>query len=130
WLRLCEGPVLLTGRARSGRTSTLLGLAQLVRRAEAPARVVLISPRAASEDPLTASATDLIVTDAAEAAAWAQGEAATAEGEEWTLVLVDDVHEWERAWEANGAEREALEALTALLGRPDIAVVVAGDPDE
>lgn len=129
-LRLCDGPVLLTGRARSGRTSTLLGLAQLARRAETPAEVVLVAPRATAGGESSASDTDRTIADAADAAAWAQELAAHPAGDGWTLVLIDDVHEWERAWEANGDERRALEALTALVGRPDIALVVAGDPDE
>ena len=45
-------------------------------------------------------------------------------------MLVDDTHEWERAWEAAGPERRALEALTALLDRTGLALVCATDPDE
>lgn len=130
-LRLCEGPVLVTGRARSGRTSTLLGLGQLAARAQDPARVVLIGPSAAAGtggiDP--AAVADLVLTDPAEVAAWAASEA-QAQHEGWTLVLVDDAHVWERAWEAAGDERRALEALTTLVGLPDLALVVATDPDE
>ncbi|MDT0157722.1 FtsK/SpoIIIE domain-containing protein [Microbacterium sp. ARD32] len=127
-LRLCDGPILLTGRARSGRTSALIGLAQLARRAEDPAEVVLIAPRGGSDE--MPAVADRMITDAAEAAAWAQDAATRVDGEGWMLVLVDDVHEWERAWDANGDERRALENLTALLSLPDVAVVVAGDPDE
>ncbi|WP_029145965.1 FtsK/SpoIIIE domain-containing protein [Microbacterium luticocti] len=128
-LRMCDGPVLVTGRARSGRTSALVGLAQLAHRAEEPARVVLIGPGADAAGPLPADMPVTVLTDPASAAAWAQAEASRTDTG-WTLVLVDDVHVWERAWEAAGDERRALEALTALVGRPNLALVVATDPDE
>ncbi|HLT83299.1 MAG TPA: FtsK/SpoIIIE domain-containing protein [Phototrophicaceae bacterium] len=149
-LPLLSGPLLVTGRARSGRTTFLAGLAQLARRgSRPPAEVVLAGPRASQRiatagepaDPSTVA--DVVLDDAASVAAWvlsaggevdgahAGGPADRATDVPWRLVLVDDLHEWERAWEANGPERAAVEALTELvLTARRTAVVVATDPDE
>ncbi|MBN8880724.1 MAG: hypothetical protein J0H73_00220, partial [Salana multivorans] len=67
---------------------------------------------------------------AEQAGAWAEALPAT-DGDDWHLVLVDDVHLWEREWERSGPERAAVEALTvALAGRRGLAVVAASDPDD
>lgn len=137
-LALLEGPVLVTGRARSGRTSHLLGLAQLARRAQqSVGEVVLIGPRAHA----TASSGwgglegATVLATPAETMDWLSGVGAQAPAGEqaWRLVLVDDVHEWERAWEAAGEERRAVEALTAwsaTLAGLRTALVVATDADD
>ncbi len=138
-LTLTDGPLLVAGRARSGRSSALLGLAQLLRRSgEPPTQVVLAGPRAdqvvGAVDPATVA--DLVLTDPTAVADWAEaargGTARTAGSavEGWRLLLVDDVHEWERAWEAAGEERRAVAALTALTGSERLAMVVVTDPDE
>lgn len=117
---LLEGPLLLAGRSRSGRTSTLLGLAQVaLRSAQPPARVTLIAPRAGAvvgPDGLIepGEIADEVITTPADAAAWAAAFSPMPDGG-WHLVLVDDIHEWERAWERNGEERTAIEALTQAL---------------
>ncbi|WP_235866488.1 FtsK/SpoIIIE domain-containing protein [Serinibacter arcticus] len=137
-LSLLEGPVLVTGRTRSGRTSHLLGLAQLARRAqESASDVVLIGPRAAAtaSSGLGGLEGATVLTTPAEVVAWLAGPGAQAPAGEraWRLVLVDDVHEWERAWEAAGEERRAVEALTAwsaTLGGLRTALVVATDADD
>lgn len=138
-LTLTDGPVLIVGRGRSGRSSALLGLAQLARRSdEPPARVVLAGPRAdqvaGGVDPATVA--DTVLTDPAAVTSWA--EQVTASGpttassavDGWQLLLLDDVHEWERAWEAGGDERRAIEALAGLAGARQLAMVAATDPDE
>ena len=138
-LALTEGPLLIIGRSRSGRSSALLGLAQLAgRSAEAPAQVVLVGPRAdqvvGGIDPDAVA--DLVLTDAAAVADWAAQTTAAGQGpvssavDGWQLLLVDNLHEWERAWEAGGDERRAVEALTALAGTPGLAMVAVTDPDE
>ena len=155
-LPLLGGPLLVTGRARSGRTGFLAGLAQLVRRSgQPPAEVVLVGPRAsqpvatAGEPLLPVEVADVVLDTPEAVAEWARTDGltavragdgdSTAVGEEgaaepgWRLLLVDDVHEWERAWEANGGERAAVEALTEVaLQSPATrtAVVVVADPDE
>ncbi|OJX97419.1 MAG: cell division protein FtsX [Micrococcales bacterium 73-15] len=136
-LALREAPLLVLGRARSGRTSTLLGLAQAARRSSRPpARITLIGPRAATQLVVAdgvlepAEVVDEVVAGAEQAGAWAEALPAT-DGDDWHLVLVDDVHLWEREWERSGPERAAVEALTvALAGRRGLAVVAASDPDD
>ncbi|HLS74649.1 MAG TPA: FtsK/SpoIIIE domain-containing protein, partial [Actinomycetaceae bacterium] len=135
-LALREGPLLVTGRARSGRTTFLAGLAQLAQRGEQPpAQVVLIGPRATQPiatdgAPLDPAELADIVLETPEAVSEWLTELPEDDDGAWRLVLVDDVHEWERAWEAAGAERTALEGLAELAARPGYAVVAATDPDE
>lgn len=135
-LSLLDGPLLIAGRARTGRTSTLLGLGQVARRsARPPARVTLVAPRAGAvvgPDGLVEpeQVADEVVTDPAAATAWAQALIPPGD-EDWHLVLVDDIHEWERAWERNGEERAAIEALAAALtATPRVAVVGVTDSDD
>lgn len=132
-LRLLEGPLLVAGRAGSGRTSVLLGLAELAERSSRPpARTVLVGPHAAS---LPAPHVDLVLDGPAPAAAWVRdllaGPAPT--GEDWDLVLLDDCHEWERGWESGDDRRAASEQLAALVDASRtrrVAVVVATDADD
>ncbi|WGY00092.1 FtsK/SpoIIIE domain-containing protein [Nocardioides sp. QY071] len=81
---LLAGPVLVAGRARSGRTSALEGLAQLVRGGEDPPRIV----RARSYDDALAGVEGWLAAPAAPAA------------ESWCLLLADDVDAWPPAGEA------------------------------
>lgn len=136
-LSLLEAPLLIAGRSRSGRTTALLGLGQVARRsAQPPARLTLIGPRATGPaaipdgllDPDEVA--DEVLTDPEAVTAWASTLATPADGQ-WHLVLVDDLHEWERAWEKNGPERAAVEALMASLQTtPGVAVVVVSDSDD
>lgn len=134
---LLQGPLLVLGRARSGKTSALLGIGQVARRsARPPARVTLIGPRTGSgvlaPDGLvepTAVAHEVVTTPEA-ALAWAEA-LPPATPEAWHLVLLDDLHEWERAWEKAGPERQCLERLTeVLVGAPGLAVVATSDSDD
>jgi S-DNA-T family DNA segregation ATPase FtsK/SpoIIIE len=128
-LPLLAAPLVVAGRSRSGRTSLLAGLAGLARRSDRPpAEITLVGPRA-GEAP---GDYDRVLSDPAAVSAWLSGlRPGGAEG--WRLLLVDDAHLWERAWEAGGAAREAVTALASLvdsaLGQ-GVAVVVATDIDE
>jgi DNA segregation ATPase FtsK/SpoIIIE, S-DNA-T family len=127
---LTEAPLVVAGRARSGRTGLLTGLCGLARRSDRPPReVVLIGPRAGEVD----GAFDRVVTDPAEVVeALAQLHAVREPGQ-WNLLLVDDAHVWERGWESGGAARDAVAALAASVDAATgtgLAVVVATDVDE
>src|SRR5699024_9839133 len=78
-LPLLAGPLRVTGRARSGRTGLLAGLARLVRRSgQPPAEVVLVGPRvsqpvATAGEPLLPGEVADVVLDSPEAVAeWAR----------------------------------------------------------
>ncbi|GMA30758.1 hypothetical protein [Litorihabitans aurantiacus] len=144
-LALLDGPVLVTGRTRTGRSTHLLALAQLAARAQQPvAEVVLAGPRAAATASTLGGGLPLtVLASPEEVLAWLEGPGASApDGDTlaapsgsapWRLVLADDVHEWERAWEAAGAERRAVEALAAWAPRAaglGTALVVATDADD
>lgn len=140
-LSLREGPLVIAGRARTGRTSTLLGLGQLARRSAAPpARTTLVGPRVATPAPTPDGVVDPsavaheLVTTPDDVLAWAErlrdGTLPGSHAQDWHLVLVDDVHEWERAWEKAGVERAAVEALLAVLELPGVGVVVTADADD
>lgn len=135
-LRLTDAPLLVTGRAGSGRTSMLLGLAELAHRSSVPpTRTVLVGPRAVAGG----APVDVVLDDPAAAAVWVDellastGVGGPGRGEGWTLVLLDDCHEWERGWESGDARRTATERLAALVDgarERRVAVVVATDPDD
>ncbi len=122
--------LLLAGRRGSGRTSALLGLAELARRSdEAPAETVWLGPT-----PPPASAgdvVDVVVDDLAAVTAWADGVRTRAAADDgWRLVLVDDLHVWERAAESDPAAREALLALVAVAeDAPALRCGVVGSVD-
>ncbi|SDP22984.1 DNA segregation ATPase FtsK/SpoIIIE, S-DNA-T family [Pedococcus dokdonensis] len=160
WLDLREGPVTVFGRPRSGRTGFLRAVAELARRSEhPPARVVLVGPRAAdsADDPVF----DLVAAQPGEVLAALDSLAAPATApaaDDWTLLLVDDAHEWERGAEASGVGtgvgtglgtgvgtgvvtgpgrggsfRDICDALAASITTAQeqgTAVVLTGDPDE
>jgi DNA segregation ATPase FtsK/SpoIIIE, S-DNA-T family len=127
---LTEAPLLIGGRSRSGRTTMLLGLAALARRSTMPPQeIVLIGPRA--DD--VAGDIDLVVSDPAEVADAVADLRTSREAGEWGLLLVDDAHIWERAWESGGAAKEAVVALASLVDAAAecrLAVVVSTDIDE
>lgn len=127
---LTDGPLLVLGRARSGRTGLLTGLAQLAARSEAPpVQVILAGPKAAAAQELSQVA-DLVLDTPQALADWV---AAAEAIDGWRLLLLDDIHDWERSWEQNGPERAALEAVTDFLGSSRVtgtAVIGAGDTDD
>ncbi|NED98039.1 cell division protein FtsX [Phytoactinopolyspora alkaliphila] len=130
-MALTDAPLLVTGRARSGRTSFLAGVAQLAQRSSRPPlETVLMGPKAA----LVPSASfDLVLDDLPKAAAWASSVQPTADPLDWRLVLIDDAHEWERTWDAGGEAKTALETLATMAQHATAtrtALVVATDPDE
>ncbi len=145
-LRLADGPLLVSGRGRSGRTSFLLGVAHQCRRSTTPPRRILaLGPRV---DPRLAAAADAAHPDLvaaaaalaelgagapAEPAGAAAAEAPGGPAEGWDLVLIDDTHEWDRQWEAGGEARDALTEIAAFVaGARDrrIALVVTTDSDD
>ncbi|OLF12813.1 hypothetical protein BLA60_05965 [Actinophytocola xinjiangensis] len=129
---LTDCPVLLTGRAKTGKTSALAGIAGLARRSERPpAEVVVLGPRARD----VPGDHDVVIDDLAELARWLPGWCERLDGRspDWRLVLVDDTHLWEKAAEAGGDAKPALAALADLTARAAelrLGVVVATDPDE
>lgn len=129
-LPLLPAPLLVLGRGGSGRTSFLLGLAQAVARAAHPPDAVhLLGPRVRAV-PGTDSA-----TDPATAAAVLEGllAAPVRGGDAWSVLLVDDVHEWERGWERGGDDRRLVELLAQVVEEGParrVAVVLAADADE
>jgi S-DNA-T family DNA segregation ATPase FtsK/SpoIIIE len=128
-LPLVAAPLVVAGRSRSGRTSLLAGLAGLARRSDRPpVEIALVGPRAA-EAP---GDYDHVLCDPATVSAWLSGfRASRAEG--WRLLLIDDAHVWERAWETGGPARETVAALASLVDAASglaVAVVVATDIDE
>jgi len=131
---LCGAPTLVFGRARSGRTTMLAGIAGLARRSEQPpAEVVLFGAQAAMAP--MADHYDTVLTSLDEVAAWlpdwVAGIGADTSGA-WRLLLMDDLHLWEREWSA-GRGTEVMDGLLALLSSPaagNLAVVAAADSDD
>jgi S-DNA-T family DNA segregation ATPase FtsK/SpoIIIE len=137
---LCEAPLLVAGRPRSGRTGMLAGLAALARRSDQPpSNVVLIGPRAGDAP----GDYDLVLSDPAEVVEWLPGvrepaapsapSAPSAGSPEWTLLLVDDAHLWERDGESGGAAQEVVNGLSSLVDAAPglgLAIVVATDSDD
>ncbi|GIG40084.1 FtsK/SpoIIIE domain-containing protein [Cellulomonas phragmiteti] len=130
-LPLLPAPLLVLGRGGSGRTSFLLGLAQAVGRAAQPPQAVhLLGPRARD-----AAGVDRAVSDPAAATALLEEllAGATPADDAWRVLLVDDVHEWERGWERGGDDRRLVELLARVVEEAParrVAVVLAADPDE
>ncbi|MFW6776155.1 FtsK/SpoIIIE domain-containing protein [Nocardioides sp. CPCC 205120] len=115
---LLSGPVLVAGRAGTGRTSALRGVVELARRSDVPPRVVwcddLLDGVAGVEEAL------------AEAGAAAPG----AEGS-WVLTVVDDVQRWDTACTDDArksARTRLLELLETSAGR--VALVASVDVAE
>ncbi|WP_207782479.1 FtsK/SpoIIIE domain-containing protein [Phytoactinopolyspora limicola] len=128
-LPLTEAPLLVAGRARSGRTSILAGLAELAARSSRPpVETVLLGPGVAA-----AAGVDVAIDDLEKAGEWAAAVTAPDDPADWRLVLVDDAHEWERAWDGSAEAKTALEALATLAGTASATrtgLVVTADPDE
>jgi S-DNA-T family DNA segregation ATPase FtsK/SpoIIIE len=127
---LLEAPLVVAGRARSGRTSMLAGLAGLARRSDQPpAQIVLIGAKAAD----THADVDSSLGTPEDVLAWLPTVSAAAEPGEWRLILIDDAHLWEREWEVMGVHREAVAGLASLVGAAaglGLAIVVATDVDD
>jgi S-DNA-T family DNA segregation ATPase FtsK/SpoIIIE len=109
---LLGAPVVLAGRARSGRTTALDGIEALVRRADDPPLVI-------RSDDLTAVA--------ASVAGWLTDRPAGSPT--WALVLVDDAHVWDTRAQGDEAVREARDALVRAMAAPGsrLATVLAAD---
>ncbi|MTV23947.1 FHA domain-containing protein [Nitriliruptoraceae bacterium ZYF776] len=120
---------LVTGRDGSGRTGMLRGLAALLRRAaEPPAEIAFVGPSVAAHP----DAADVVLDDPATAAELAARWGAAGDGA-WRVLLLDDLHVWERAAERDPAVRAALTSLAELAEAAPalgVAVVVATDPDD
>ncbi len=129
-LTLADGPFLVLGRARTGRTSLLAGLAQISARSDEPPAQIIYAGPSASVLAQQAGVPGLVIDEPQDFAKWCADASAPAG---WRLLLVDDVHHWERAWEQNGDERAALEALAQFAGSGQAArtaLVVVADTDE
>lgn len=115
---LLTGPVLIAGRARSGRTGALDGLAALLARGEAPPTVIREASYAATADAVTA---------------WLAAHPGATAGSEpegsWALVMVDDAHVWDAGVGVDDARRAARDRLLGDLGAHAhrIALVVTAD---
>lgn len=135
---LLVGPTLIAGRAGTGKSSMLHGIAALARRSGTPpARILYAGPkgtdaRADSYDHVAATPDDL--------ARWLSGwqeAAADRKSHEWALVLVDDTQLWDRLSDSSDPAQGAVAAIsstvsTAVDGGPahQVAFVVAADLDE
>ncbi|WP_139977857.1 FtsK/SpoIIIE domain-containing protein [Nocardioides litoris] len=115
---LLAGPVLVAGRARSGRTGALDGLQALVARSDRPPTVVREADYAA-----TAAA----VTRWLEEQDSGSGTEGSAGG--WALVMVDDAHLWDAGVGVDDARRAARDRLLGDLGAHAhrIALVVTAE---
>jgi DNA segregation ATPase FtsK/SpoIIIE, S-DNA-T family len=101
--RLTDGPILIAGRSRSGRSSVLAGLAELAARSsEPPAETLALGAYQMSAGDLAARLAD-----------WRP--------RPWSLLLVDDLHLWE------GPAATALEEVIASAVRGQLAIVATVD---
>ncbi|NHA01490.1 hypothetical protein G5V59_21355 [Nocardioides sp. W3-2-3] len=107
---LLAGPVLVAGRARSGRTSFLDGMAELAARSSVPPTVI----RGGLDEVAQALA------------AWSAGLGSAAE-DAWALLLLDDAH---RVDVPGGEGRDTVAAAIADHARLRLGVVVTADVAE
>ncbi|GAA5154456.1 FtsK/SpoIIIE domain-containing protein [Nocardioides marinquilinus] len=110
---LLAGPVLVAGRARTGRTGALDGLQALVARGDNPPTVIRERDLAATADAV---------------AAWLAGPGAASE-DSWALVMADDAHLWDVGVGVDEARRSARDRLLGDLGTHGhrIGMVVTAD---
>lgn len=98
---LLAGPVLVAGRARSGKTGALDGLQALVSRGDTPPTVIR-----ESDYTRTADAVDR----------WLAERSAAGSPGGWALVMVDDAHVWDAGVGVDEARRTARDRLLGVLG--------------
>jgi S-DNA-T family DNA segregation ATPase FtsK/SpoIIIE len=97
--RLTDGPILIAGRSRSGRSSVLAGIGELARRSsDPPAEILALGAYQMSSDEL-----------AAQLASWRP--------QPWSLLLIDDLHLWD------GAAAMALGDVIESMVRGQLAIV-------
>ncbi|MDT9591879.1 FtsK/SpoIIIE domain-containing protein [Nocardioides zeae] len=116
---LLAGPVLVAGRAGTGRTSALDGIVELAERSDAP--------------PLVVRGDDLVATaDAVEAARQQALSRAVGEEGSWVLLVADEVQRWDTAC-TDDAHRDARARLLDLMAQGPasrVAMVVSVDVAE
>lgn len=120
-------PLLVCGRAKTGRTSLLLGIGQALRRADAALPILAITPRPTGLfDRLGAvelSRPDEVLVELRRLTE-SLGEATYGQGVR-AAVLIDDAHRWEERWNSDDSVRAVLTLLAEL-----VAAVAAGDRDD
>lgn len=133
-LPLSESPLLITGRAKAGKSSVLAAVAEQLQRMQEAPSIVLIAPKDGAESVVAAHATS-VLSEPAEILALAEQLRTSAGGAlPHTAVLVDDVHVWEGQF-SQPEIREALGALGALatdlqLGRGGVILIAAINADQ
>ncbi|MEO9325567.1 FtsK/SpoIIIE domain-containing protein [Nocardioides sp. C4-1] len=107
---LLAGPVLIAGRARSGRTGALDGIQALVSRSDQPPTVIREADYGATADAVTR---------------WLAESSETG----WALVMVDNAHLWDAGVGVDEARRAARDRLLGDLGAHSqrIGLVVTAD---
>jgi S-DNA-T family DNA segregation ATPase FtsK/SpoIIIE len=115
---LLAGPVLIAGRARSGRTGVLDGLEALLARGDRPPTIIREADYTATAEAVTR---------------WLEGglqEGSTqGSADGWALVMVDDAHLWDAGVGVDDARRTARDRLLGDLGTHGhrIGLVVTAD---
>ncbi len=142
-LPLAGQGLFVAGRGGSGRTSTLLGLAQAAATSLPPAAAG--RPGGAARGHRSRRGRRPRARRPRRLRRLGPGPGRAARGRRlgrrrprggsdgWSLLLLDDVHTWERAWDAGGPARDDLVAAAGVLEQAMAAgwgVVLASDPDE
>jgi len=109
---LLAAPLLVGGRARSGRTSFLDGVEQLARRSSTPPTLIRAADLASVADAL---------------AAWSDRAADATETRDWALLLLDDAHLLDTQ---HTPARDAVSAAIGDQARLRLAVVATADVGE
>ncbi|MEJ7651620.1 MAG: FtsK/SpoIIIE domain-containing protein [Nakamurella sp.] len=133
---LTRRPLLLCGRTRSGRTSVLSAIGQVLRRIDATMPVLAINPRGTGVfdrwGALEITRPDQVVAALEEVLRPRRN---AGDGPR-AAILVDDVHRWEERWDHDPVVREALGALAKVASdaatgeRSDVALVAAAHTDQ